>query len=123
MKINLDFIYPIGALYITTSTVSPEVSFGGKWTQIVDDAYLKIVSSSPGTLGGTSAQHKIPVSSMPAHTHSMTGNNGGSGNNKYPFKIVDGPVNWDSWNATGSTGGGQPYYPYYYGVYVWKRIA
>ena len=60
MIINVDMIYPIGALYITTSTVSPAISFGGTWTQITDDAYLKIVNTvgAVGALGGTSSAHK-----------------------------------------------------------------
>lgn len=29
--INLDFVYPIGSIYETTSTVHPNVSLGGTW--------------------------------------------------------------------------------------------
>lgn len=31
MMINLDFIYPIGTIYETTSTVHPNISLGGTW--------------------------------------------------------------------------------------------
>lgn len=31
MKINLDFIYPIGSIYETTSVIHPNVSLGGEW--------------------------------------------------------------------------------------------
>ena len=31
MMINLDFIYPIGTIYETTSTVHPNILFGGTW--------------------------------------------------------------------------------------------
>lgn len=31
MIINLDFIYPIGTIYETTSTVHPNTLFGGTW--------------------------------------------------------------------------------------------
>lgn len=31
MNINLDFIYPIGTIYETTSTVHPNISLGGTW--------------------------------------------------------------------------------------------
>lgn len=34
MKINIDMIYPIGSIYMTTSTVSPAVLFGGTWERI-----------------------------------------------------------------------------------------
>ena len=33
MKINVDFIYPIGSVYISTESTNPSVLFGGKWTQ------------------------------------------------------------------------------------------
>lgn len=34
MNINVDLIYPIGSIYMTTSTVSPAVLFGGTWERI-----------------------------------------------------------------------------------------
>lgn len=128
MKINLDFIYPIGSIYMSVSNVSPSTLFGGTWERISNDAYLKIANgSTAGNLGGTSSQHKIPVTSMPSHSHDFT--NGGR------------PLYWDSsltsiggltsgttvqytWAAsTKSTGGGQAYYPYYFDVFVWRRTA
>lgn len=33
-KIALDNVYPVGAVYLTTSTVDPEDQFGGQWTKI-----------------------------------------------------------------------------------------
>lgn len=30
MKINVDFIYPIGSVYISTQSTNPSVLFGGK---------------------------------------------------------------------------------------------
>ena len=125
MIINTDLIYPIGSIYLTTSSVSPQTLFGGTWEQITNDAYLKIVTSNAGSLGGTSSNHKIPVSSMPSHTHSVA--------TVYPFTTGGARTavaNSNSNNRTGTandvvdaTGGGQPYYPYYYGIYVWKRTA
>lgn len=130
MQINVDLIYPIGSLYLTTLTISPSVLFGGTWEQITSDAYLKIVSSNAGSLGGTSADHKIPIASMPSHNHNIIRDDGGNATNL-------------AWGTAGSntgyistmgqnlykkmvvqnTGGGQAYYPYYYGVYVWRRTA
>lgn len=31
MMINVDFIYPIGSIYETTSNITPDVLFGGQW--------------------------------------------------------------------------------------------
>ncbi len=129
MKINLDFIYPIGSLYLTTNTISPSVLFGGTWERISDDAYLKIATgSTAGNLDGTSSQHKIPVSSMPAHSHNFHGVNDGAAvqqqQGHYPIRIYqDKKSNWSPGHDIDNTGGGQPYYPYYYDVFVWKRIA
>lgn len=131
MQINVDLIYPIGSLYLTTSTVSPAVLFGGTWERISDDAYLKIATgSTAGNLDGTSSDHKIPLTSIPSHTHG--GWNHGFWNDKttasdqwgnYPITLhADKKANWTDYN-TKSAGGGNPYYPYYYDVFVWKRIA
>lgn len=137
MKINLDFIYPIGSLYLTTSIVSPSVLFGGTWTQIKDDAYLKIVSSGAGSLGGTSSNHKIPESAMPDHSHVVKGSGYAD---TQDITLGDSTWGWDygtiqklGGNAKAGTHviaannasrwGKSAYYPYYYGIYVWKRIA
>lgn len=132
MIINTDLIYPIGSIYLSVNATNPSKYFGGTWEQITSDAYLKIVSSEleAGQVGGTSADHKIPVSSMPSHNHNIIRDDGGNatnmawgtassntgyistmGQNLYKKMVVQ------------NTGGGQAYYPYYYGVYVWKRVA
>ncbi len=123
MKLNIDFIYPVGSLYMTTSSVSPETLFGGKWTQITSDAYLKIVTTNAGSLGGTSSSHRIPISSMPSHTHNYTWFDG---NITTTDQVAGGGIIYTSnpvIHITGSAGGNQPYYPYYYGIYLWKRTA
>ncbi|MBP3631082.1 MAG: hypothetical protein J6J23_06335 [Clostridia bacterium] len=128
MLINTDFllnqIYPVGSLYITTNSANPSTFLGGTWEKITSDAYLKIVSSNAGSLGGTSSQHKIPVSSMPNHSHQVR-YTGGSANGIY------GGMPGTSVNATpryndllvAYEGGGNAYYPYYYGIYVFRRTA
>ncbi len=112
-----DLIYPVGSIYLSVSDISPSILFGGTWKQINDDAYLKIVSSKAGQLDGTSKDHKIPLGSMPSHTHRFGGwidwyTKGGS----------SGVIGvGSSAGATSSTGGGEAYYPYYYGIYLWVR--
>ena len=72
MIFNVDFLYPVGSLYITTDTnFNPNIKFGGTWARLEGDVYLKNVpstaSSQPiGNYGGTSNQHKIPVTSIPS---------------------------------------------------------
>ena len=127
MIINTDFllnqIYPVGSLYITTNEINPSNFLGGTWEKITSDAYLKIVSSNAGTLGGTSSDHKIPVSSIPSHNHHISSmrNCGVSSGGFYGVACNSsaGAVVM----GTDNTGGGQAYYPYYYGIYVFRRTA
>lgn len=125
MIINTDLIYPIGSIYISVNAINPSRYFGGTWEQLTGDAYLKIVTEDAGTYAGTSSDHKIPISSMPSHTHGymtsacatpMSGWNMGYGVGRYGS-------NYDANKNVNNTGGGQAYYPYYYGVYCWKRTA
>jgi hypothetical protein len=121
---TLDFskIYPVGSIYITVSNSNPSTLFGGSWEKVSGDAYLKIVTTNAGQYGGTSTQHKIPVSSMPSHTHtvSKTAQYGRPNNANFGAR-----GDWQGMSVvtTSATGGGQPYYPYYLGVYVWKRTS
>lgn len=97
---------------------------GEEWTQLKDNAYLKIVSSNPGKVGGTSDQHKIPLASLPPHTHPIRTNHsdGAVGYNKEGLNVglFYGTVRINRIVADAS-GNGEAYYPWYVGVYVWKR--
>ena len=121
MILNTDLIYPIGAVYISINNTNPSKFFGGTWEQITGDAYLKIVTSNAGIYAGTSSEHKIPIESMPSHRHSSP--------TTYEYNTSGLKRTWNSGNSpmpeawTGYAGGGQPYYPYYYGVYVFVRTA
>ena len=130
MIINTDLIYPIGSIYLSVNATNPSKYFGGTWEQITSDAYLKIVASNAGSLGGTSSTHKIPVTSIPAHSHGITVKaawGGASSANEEYYNIGTAfGTQWSnrSWiNFSSNQGGGEAYYPYYYGVYVWKRTA
>ena len=132
MKINTNMLlaaYPVGSLYLTTNEINPGTLFGGTWEKLTGDAYLKIVTNNPGQYDGTSDQHKIPITSMPSHNHQTSfrgGNSGDGGNAAYANgKVVGQGGGWNGYQDywMGKTGGGQPYYPYYYGIYVWRRTA
>lgn len=115
-------LHPVGEVYMTTDTsFDPNITWGGTWVQLTSDAYFKIVTNNAGSLDGTSSEHKIPLTSMPPHEHYY-----GAGS---PYRSSDGSVHYSSdatYNpiaVTSSAGGGQPYYPYYYGVIAWHRTA
>ncbi len=128
--INNSQRYKVGDLFMTTNEDNPADRFGGTWKKLDDDAYLKIASTKgkfeegkAGVVNGTSSVHKIPIESMPSHTHSYT-NPGGSYSNT---NIVGGtgivPQTNPFSTNTGSSGRGDPYYPWYYSIYVWVKIA
>ena len=119
----------VGEVKLFAASVDPAETLGGTWEQLTADAYFKIVTTGAGATGGTSSSHTIPLSSMPSHNHNFTelDNTGASGVNDGGRTIQRG---YASTNALCSSlyqlsaqGGGQPYYPYYFGVYAWKRIA
>ncbi len=66
-----DSIYPVGAIYMSTSSTSPATLFGGTWTQI-QDTFLIAAGSSymAGATGGSSAV-TLSSSNIPSHSHSI----------------------------------------------------
>ena len=64
--------YEVGDVYISTNATSPASKYGGTWEQLDEDAYFKIVTSGAGSYGGTSNEHKIPLTSIPSTTNSIT---------------------------------------------------
>lgn len=63
--INLgQVIYPIGAIFASTSSTSPSSMFGGTWSQITGDACLMA-----GTTIGNIGSKTISEAQMPKHSH------------------------------------------------------
>ena len=132
MLINVDFIYPVGCLFITTDTTfNPNITFGGTWARLEGDVYLKNIPSSSsqpiGNYGGTSSQHKIPTSSLPSHQHAEMIAYGGTSGGANTFTVgnyyVTNNASTGYFGTTRATGDGQSYYPYYYGIICWHRTA
>lgn len=134
--------YPIGAIYISTSSTSPASLFGGTWEQIEDRFLLAAGTSYTAGSTGGAATHTLTANQMPTHVHRLT------------FNMTDGDASsvtvpqWTSYmNATWSTigetwevgqtinkqtlpametaGGGQAHnnMPPYLTVYMWRRVA
>lgn len=85
--ITIDDVYPVGSIYMSVASTSPETLFGGTWTRI-QDVFLMCGGSSysPGSTGGSadlvvpSHTHSASTSSTGAHTHSITATSAGSHN-------------------------------------------
>lgn len=113
--------YPVGAIYLSVNSTSPETLFGGEWQRITDTFLLAAGRVyGAGTTGGE-AEHTLTVDEMPAHTH------------EYPYRVyatgTTGSnrrfVMQDQFAQTSSAGGDQPHnnMPPYLAVYVWQRTA
>lgn len=65
----VDLIYPVGAIYMSVNSTSPQILFGGSWERIRDKFLLSAGSTySAGATGGEST-HTLSSDEMPKHTH------------------------------------------------------
>lgn len=135
----LDFIYPVGSIYISYSHVSPASMFGGTWTRI-NNAFLWATSST-GEIGQTGGEstHALTVNEMPSHKHTIRWNDAnnpavslsnsnasgsGTSGSGYILSYTKGTVYTDSLVA-GNVGGGAAHnnMPPYIQVSVWRRTG
>lgn len=65
----IDYIYPVGSIYMSVNATSPAVLFGGSWTQLKDRFLLGAGGSYGVNATGGSATHKLTVAEMPKHAH------------------------------------------------------
>lgn len=146
LKVNntniFDLIYPVGSIYMSVNSTSPEVLFGGTWEQIQGRFLLGMSSSYPAGSSGGEATHKLTVSEMPSHNGHLSA--GIAGNAPYEKGNYKGYLNSNvmtaygdigrGWNvyagnemhpASEAVGGGKAHnnMPPYLAVAMWKRTA
>lgn len=125
--------YPVGSLYISTSSENPKTIFGfGTWTQIKDTFLLAGGDTyAPGTIGGE-ASHTLSIDELPSHNHKFAYEENSATNTQARIAIPSQYLSVGSkkWRTTTSdlilnTGGGKAHnnMPPYLAVYVWKRTA
>ena len=64
----LNFIYPVGAIYMSDRAATPASLFGGTWAQISGDRYLR--ASTNFSTGGSNT---ITAAQIPTHLHGLAG--------------------------------------------------
>ena len=72
----VDTIYPVGSIYMSVSSTSPETLFGGTWVQLEDQFLLGAGSTYTNGATGGSATHTLTTDELPAHTHGSETLNG-----------------------------------------------
>ena len=138
-KTLFDIVYPVGAIYMSVSSTSPEILFGGKWEQIQNRFLLAAGSSYTAGKTGGEATHKLTADEMPVHSHDLRANTswGGSetlapwaqyfgSNILYDVGASGGTITTSYYgNVTQLTGGSVAHnnMPPYLVVYMWKRTA
>ena len=133
-------IYPVGAVYISTSSTSPATLFGGTWTAIGGGRVLQTVSGSTPAAGQNYGANTraITTSNMPSHSHGFTDftfqesiSHGGQTGQGLGQGLGSGDSDSDNYPArprsatTGTTGSGTNFdvRQASYGVYMWKRAS
>ena len=118
-----DLVYPVGAIYLSTSSTSPQALFGGSWEQIQGRFLLCAGGGYAAGSTGGEASHTLTVDEMPPHTHYVYGSGFSPGAGL--TASVDASSDASSPLAASSAGGGSAHnnMPPYLAVYAWKRTA
>ena len=124
----LDMVYPVGSIYMSVTAVDPSTLFGGTWEQIKDRFLLAAGITYTGGATGGEATHKLTVSEMPDHGHSVAVA-GGTDSYGMTRTAISGfaskTAGWTDSSTVIHTGGGAAHnnMPPYLVVYIWKRTA
>ena len=121
--------YPVGSIYMSVNSTSPNSLFGGTWERFANGRCLvgvnesDTVFSSAQKTGGEKA-HTLTINEMPSHTHAyrFARDDAKGSNYAYPRSNF---ADSQKQGTTNATGGGeahnnlQPYIT----VYMWRRTA
>ena len=135
-----DKIYPIGSIYISAASTSPETLFGGTWEQIKDRFLLASGDTYTAGETGGEAEHTLTETELPEidgeFATAVVGQHSNKGVKGHAYGTNFGTFTSSGIAGTGITnetqygygykfGGGQPHnnMPPYLAVYVWKRTA
>lgn len=120
--------YPVGSIYMSTSSTSPKTLFGGgTWVQIKDRFLLAAGTTYKAGATGGEATHTLTVDEIANHRHVLWyPNEGGEQSAAIGYPEAGSKKTWYAEaSKTGDTGGGEAHnnMPPYLAVYVWKRTA
>nr|DAL94179.1 MAG TPA: baseplate protein [Caudoviricetes sp.] len=129
----VDLFYPIGSIYMSTDSTSPQSRFTGTyWLPIYDRFLLGAGNAYKARAKGGEATHTLTQQEIPSHYHDeYVGNDGGpdsapSGYSGWPNVAYIGKKTWWAKGAKTSDAGGDGAHnnmPPYYTVYMWRRVT
>ena len=141
---NFDKIYPVGSIYISTSSANPSAIYGGTWERYGQGKTLVGLNESEpefstvNKIGGEKT-HTLTINEMPSHNHNLGGHTFLWGENVGTVNIKNANAeagatsqnrlytyqNQYGWANTLVNGGSQPHNNLqpYITVYMWKRTS
>ena len=121
---KLDNVYPVGSIYMSTSSTNPHNLFGGTWEAYAQGRVLIGVGEGTDANGvkktfnagatGGEYEHTLTVGEMPKHSHTGTASEAGAHNHNaslnsaagHTHSLSYGPGRYDSgqagWQASGN---------------------
>lgn len=116
--------FPVGAIYVSTSSTSPASLIGGSWTQLKDRFLLGAGSTYALGATGGAATVALTTSTMPAHSHSAGSGDGSiSGSTRYNATRGTGSSTKTIYTEYEGSGTAHNNMPPYLVVYMWRRTA
>ena len=124
-NIATDIIYPIGSIYISVNSVSPEILFGGTWEQLKDRFLLGAGDTYAVETTGGEATHTLTVDEMPSHSHNFYTVTKALSAGENFSRLTVSTTGQSTSDIIANTGGGVAHnnMPPYLAVYMWKRVA
>ena len=123
----LNFVYPIGSIYMSTSDTNPGTLFGGAWTSWGSGRVPVGVDTSQTEFNtvekiGGEKTHTLTTPEMPSHNH--PGIIGYTNTTGYYARLYEGSQGTNL-DGEGKTGGDKPHNNLqpYITCYMWKRTA
>lgn len=111
--------FPVGFVYLSSNNTSPASTYGGTWSAINENRYLRT-----GGAWNTGGSDTISYDQMPVHDHyyhlTIQSYDEGGGVN---YRTVGANAGYRTQYNTDSAGGGKAFYPSYRNVYAWYRTA
>lgn len=99
-KFIVDWLYPVGSIYMSMSNTNPKYLFGGNWQQIVDRFLL--CSAADATSSGGSAT--ITTDNLPAHDHTFTATTSEDGFHNHVYAVAEDRNGYPDGSADSSYG-------------------
>lgn len=116
-------MFPVGSVYLSTTSTSPSSTIGGTWTQVKGATLAATGANSFAGGASYGGSLKISVNQMPSHYHPLYVHmkSGSNSDAMSGFSYEDGGTINEKMML--NTGGGQNYLPYHWSCYVWYRTA